>query len=75
MPANQHKKDNDKNSIQQEVPGLQAFTFSVVTVNDEHRKPRLGVKFKERSGLKTTGIFAILLSQDGFENDSPERKS
>ena len=34
-----------------------------------------GVKFKECSGLKATGIFVILLSQYGFESDSPERKS
>ena len=51
----------------------------MVTVNDEHRKPRFkikrSVKFKEGSGLKATGIFLILLSQDGFENNSPERKS
>ena len=26
-----------------------------------------------RSGLKATGIFVILLSQDGFESDSPEK--
>ena len=34
--------------------------FSVVTVNDEHRKPRFkmkrGIKFKENSDLKATGI-------------------
>ena len=28
----------------QEVQGLQAFTFSVVTVNDEHRKPGFKIK-------------------------------
>ena len=64
------------------------FAFSVVTVKDEHTKPTIGskesvgVKFKEgyapncvwSSGLKATGIFVILLSQDGFESDCPERK-
>ena len=35
----------------------------------------IGFKFKEGSGLKATGIFLILLSQDGFESNSPERKS
>ena len=62
----------------QELQGVHAFRFSIVTVNDEYRKPRfkksIGVKFKEGSGLKGTGIFVILLSQDGFESDSPERK-
>ena len=38
-------------------------------------KLSVGVKFKEGSGLKSTGIFVILLSQYGFESDSPERKS
>ena len=33
------------------------------------------LKFKKGSGLKATGIFVILLSQDGCESDSPERKS
>ena len=32
--------------VQQEVQGLQAFAFSVVTVNDEHRKPGFKVKCK-----------------------------
>ena len=27
--------------IQQEVQELQAFAFSVITVNDEHRKPEI----------------------------------
>ena len=27
-----------------EQEGLQAFAFSVVTVNDEHRKPRFKIK-------------------------------
>ena len=38
-------------------------------------KQSVRVKFKEGSGLKATGIFLILLSQDGFESDAPERKS
>ena len=38
-------------------------------------KLSVGVKFKESSGLKATGICVILLSQDGFESDSAERKS
>ena len=51
------------------------YCFSVVTVNDEHRNSSVGVKSKEGSGLKATVIFVILLCQDGFESDSPERKS
>ena len=66
-------------------PGTTGVCFSVVTINDEHRKPEFKIKrrveFKEGSGLKATG--RILLdqdafafeSQDGFESDSPERKS
>ena len=38
-------------------------------------KENIGLKFKEGSGLKATGIFVILLSQNGFESDSPKRKS
>ena len=38
-------------------------------------KQSVGFKCKETSGLKATGIFVILLSQDGFESASPERKS
>ena len=60
----------------QEVRGLQTFAFFVVTVNDEHRKVgfkiMFGVKFKESSDLKATGIFVILISQYSFESDSPE---
>ena len=33
------------------------------------------VRFKKDCGLKATDIFVILLSKDGFESDSPERKS
>ena len=39
--------------MEQEVQGLEAFPFSIVTVNDEHTKPTIGskesvgVKFKE----------------------------
>ena len=38
-------------------------------------KYSVGAKFKQGSGLKTTAIFVILRSQDGFESDSPEIKS
>ena len=38
-------------------------------------KESVGIKYKEGSGLKATGICVILLSQDGFESASPERKS
>ena len=45
-------------------------------------KGSVGIKYKDdicakfclNSGLKATGIFVILLSQDGFENDCPETK-
>ena len=45
-------------------------------------KESLGVNFKDgicasciySSGMKTTGVFVILLSQDGFESDCPDRK-
>ena len=33
-----------KVNIKQEVQGLQAFAFSVVTVNDEHKKPGFKIK-------------------------------
>ena len=56
-------------------PGTTSVSFSVVTVNDEHRKRSVGVKCKKGYGLKATGIFVILLSQDGFESVSSERKS
>ena len=32
-------------------------------------------KFKEGFDLKATGIFVILLRQDGFQSNSPEGKS
>ena len=35
-----HLNLNLRKGIKQEVQGLQTFTFSVVTVNDEHKKPR-----------------------------------
>ena len=38
-------------------------------------KLSVGVKFKDGSGLKATGIFVILIRQYGFESYSPERKS
>lgn len=56
------------------------FAFCVVllsvSANDEHTKPRSKRELLERnyassSGSKATGIFLILLSQDGFESDSP----
>ena len=40
-------------------------------------KERLGVKFKDRDMRRIvfkTGIFVILLRQDGFETDCPETK-
>ena len=49
--------------------------------NDSRFKiKRVGVKFKDgicatlclSSDLKATGIFVILLSQNGFESDRPE---
>ena len=50
----------------QGVQGLQAFAFSVVIVNDEHREPRfkesVGVKFKE-------GICAEWCLKFRFESD------
>ena len=56
----------DISLIKQEVQGLQAFAFSVVTVNDEHTKPRLkkilGVNFKE-------GIFTQFCLKPWFESD------
>ena len=63
------------------VQGLQAFTYYAVTVNDEKKAQGLNSKsaytpnFVRSSGLKATGIFVKLLSQNGFESDSPERKS
>ena len=36
-----------KCSYKQGVPGLQAFTFYVVTVNDEHTKARFKRKFRD----------------------------
>ena len=60
-------------------PGTTSVCFSVVTVNDNignlSWKQSVGVNCKECSGLKATGIFVILLSQDGLERSSSERKS
>ena len=42
--AKKKNKDEEKNKIKQEVQVLQAFAFSVVTVNDEHRKPGFKIK-------------------------------
>ena len=56
-----------------------SICFSVITVNNERGKSEfkksVGAKFKDGSGLKATGIFLVMVSQDGFENNSPERKS
>ena len=38
-------------------------------------KLSVGVKFKDGSALKATGIFVILISQYGFDSYSPERNS
>ena len=66
------------------MQGLQAFSFCVVAVNDELtvQKKVQGLNLKMayasnsvwRSGLKATGSFVILLSQDGFESECPETK-
>ena len=58
------------------------------TFNDKHTKPRFTesssslnskmpyvVNCAYRSGLKATGIFVILLSQDGFKSNSPKKSS
>ena len=42
-------------------------------------KRSVAIKYKDhicvkKAGLKTTSIFVILLSQNGFESDSPEKK-
>ena len=37
-------------------------------------KDRICSKLYLKSGLKATGIFVILLRQDGFESDCPETK-
>ena len=47
----------------------------MVNIGNLSSKKRVGIKFKERSGLKANGIFVILLSLDVSESDSPERKS
>ena len=47
----------------------------MMNIGDLRPKESVGVKFKEDSGLKATDIFVILLSQDGFESDSPGRES
>ena len=45
-----------ENKLWTRSPGTTSVCFSAVTVNDKHRKPefkiRVGVKFKEVSGLK-----------------------
>ena len=71
----------------QKVQGLQAFVLFVVNVNDNIRnlgwKESVGVKFKEAVYAEWClklwfesdwYIFGILLSQDGFEGNCPEKK-
>ena len=38
------ESENFQNKLEQEVQGLQALAFSVVTVNDKLRKPRFKIK-------------------------------
>ena len=76
----------DRNKPKQGFQGLQAFTFSVITINDNHTDPSskgsIGFKYKSNicakcgqgSGLKATAVFVIFPSQDDFENDCPEKK-
>ena len=47
----------------------------MMNIANQGSKLSVGIKFRESSGLKATGIFVILLGQDGFESDSAERKS
>ena len=47
----------------------------MMNIGNLSSKLNIGVKLKEGSGLKANSIFAILLSLDVFESDSPERKS
>ena len=47
----------------------------MMNIGNLSSKQGVGVKFKEGSSLKATGIFAILLIQDSFERNPPERKS
>ena len=61
---------------QTKVQGLQAFAFPLMMkIGSLSSKQSVGVKCKEGSALKVTGIFVILLSQDDFESVSSERKS
>ena len=59
--------------IQQGVHGPQAFAFCVVNINDEHTKPRLKKKLLKMA-YGPTGIFAILLSHNGFLSNCPKTK-
>ena len=47
----------------------------MMNIGNLSSKQSVGVKFKEGSSLKATGIFVTILSLDVFESDSPERKS
>ena len=65
-------KTKRKKQRKQGIQGLQAFTFYIVTINDEHMKPGSNESLWVK--LKATGTFVILLILDGFENDCPETK-
>ena len=77
------RSGRSQTKTEREVEGLQAFTFSIVTVNRNLSKESGRVKSKEgisaelclKPSLKATGIFVISLSQDGFESDFPGRQS
>ena len=71
-------KFNLKKGIKQDVQGLQTFTFSVVTVNDEHKKPRFRRTPRDNfeEGIGTELCLRLwLLSQDGFESGCRGSKS
>ena len=71
------RSGRSQTKTEREVEGLQAFTFSIVTVNRNLSKESGRVKSKLclKPSLKATGIFVISLSQDGFESDFPGRQS
>ena len=54
----------------------------MINIRNLDSKGSVGVKYKNnisvelclKSGLKATSIFAILLSQDGYESECPETK-
>ena len=53
----------------QEVQGLQAFVFSVVTVNDEHTKLRFKRKRRGMRWAYALGVCAELYLKPWFESD------